>query len=118
MLTDALVYGVPYDLFWHLNPTKLKPFAEAYKIKLNEQDALAYYAGLYNLRAFAVTLDAAFSGKNRSTLKYFEHPIRYSDEDVEDARVANPESHEQVAVYEMKARMKMLEKTGLPPSPK
>lgn len=118
MLTDALVYGVPYDLFWHLNPTKLKPFAEAYKIKLNEQDALAYYAGLYNLRAFSVTLDAAFSGKNRSTLKYFEHPIRYSDEDVEDARVANPESHEQVAVYEMKARMKMLEKTGLPPSPK
>lgn len=118
MLTDALVYGVPYDLFWHLNPTKLKPFAEAYKIKLNEQDALAYYAGLYNLRAFAVTLDSAFSGKNRSTLKYFEHPIRYSDEDVEDARVANPESHEQVAVYEMKARMKMLEKTGLPPSPK
>ena len=26
----SIVYGVPYDLFWHLNPNKLKPWREAY----------------------------------------------------------------------------------------
>lgn len=107
---------MPYELFWHLNPRKLKPFADAYEIRLKEQDALAYYSGIYNLRAFSVVLDNAFRG-NKSTVRYFERPIRYTDEDEEESRVANPESHEQVAVYEMKARMKMLEKTGLPPSP-
>ena len=108
---------MPYDLFWHLNPKKLKPFADAYEIRLKEQDALAYYSGIYNLRAFAVVLDGAFAGRNKSTLKYFEHPIRYSDEDTDEAREVNPESNERIAVYEMKARTKMLEKTGLPPSP-
>lgn len=106
---------MPYDLFWHLNPKKLKPFADAYEIRLKEKDNLAYYSGIYNLRAFAVTLDNALRG-NKSTLRYFDHPIGYTD-DVEESKVVNPESHEQVAVYEMKARMKLLEKTGLPPSP-
>ena len=108
---------MPYDLFWHLNPKKLKPFADAYEIRLKEQDALAYYTGIYNLRAFSVVLDHAFRG-NKSSAKYFDHPIRYTDEDEEEARTANPESNEQIAVFEMKARMKMLEKTGLPPSPR
>lgn len=108
---------MPYELFWHLNPKKLKPFADAYEIRLKEQDTLAFYSGIYNLRAFSVVIDNALRG-NKSTLRYFEHPIGYTNEiDEEDSRVANPESHEQVAVYEMKARMKMLEKTGLPPSP-
>ena len=49
----ALVYGVPYDLFWHLNPTKLKPWREAYEEKNRANDVTARNIGRYVLEAIA-----------------------------------------------------------------
>lgn len=39
-LPSALLYGVPYDLFWSLNPKKLTPFRIAYQKKI-DMDAYA-----------------------------------------------------------------------------
>ena len=40
-------------MFWHLNPTKLKPFKEAYEEKCKQQDLIAWYTGRYVMEAIA-----------------------------------------------------------------
>lgn len=63
--------GIDYRLFWHLNPTKLKPFAEAdelkQKNKLKEQELISYMHNIYTLRA----IGACLSKKS----KYPEKPL-------------------------------------------
>ena len=69
--------GVDYRLFWHLNPTKLKPFFEADKIKLknrmSEIETSAYVNGIYVARA----VGACFSKGS----KYPEKPLGIFDFD-------------------------------------
>ena len=48
-----MVYGIDYNLFWHLNPTKMKPFREAYEEKCRKDDLLAWNTGRYVLEAIA-----------------------------------------------------------------
>ena len=52
--------NVPYEVFWHLNPRKLKPFEKAYELKLEaKQNAMnleAWLNGLYNQNAIASVL--------------------------------------------------------------
>lgn len=63
--------GVPYEIFWHLNPTKLKPFEKAYELKIearqNSMNLEAWLNGLYNQNAIA-----SIMGKNT---KYPTKPI-------------------------------------------
>ena len=47
------MYGVPYDLFWHLNPTELKPWRDAYDEKNRANDVLAWNIGRYVMEAIA-----------------------------------------------------------------
>ena len=48
---------VPYEVFWHLNPKKLKPFERAYEMEIeSRQNAMnleAWLKGLYNQHAIA-----------------------------------------------------------------
>ena len=46
-----MLYGVPYDLFWHLNPKKLQPFKEAYQKRLEIEEYSRWRNGLYVMRA-------------------------------------------------------------------
>ena len=73
-LPNALTIGVPYELFWRLNPTKLKPFYTAFenKRKMRDEENWLYW-GTYGISAFTVVLANAFS-KN-SQAKYVEKPI-------------------------------------------
>ena len=48
---------VPYELFWHLNPRKLKPFEKAFEQEIearqNAKNLEAWLHGLYNQNAIA-----------------------------------------------------------------
>lgn len=55
-------------------PTDLKPYEEAHKLKIMEQDSMNWYSGMYTLRAVLTAIDKAFSGK-RSTAEYMDEPI-------------------------------------------
>lgn len=48
---------VPYEVFWHLNPRKLKPYEKAYEMEMeSRQNAMnleAWLNGLYNQNAVA-----------------------------------------------------------------
>ena len=73
-MPNALTIGVPYELFWHLNPTKLKPFYKAFenKRKIRDEENWTYW-GYYGMSALSVVLANAFS-KN-SQAKYIEKPV-------------------------------------------
>lgn len=76
-LPQALAVGVPYEVFWHLNPKKLESFYDAYRIKQKMKDEEAWVNNIYALRAFQVVMaqfGAGLSGK-RSTAQYFEKPL-------------------------------------------
>ena len=109
MLPNALAVGVPYDTFWHLTPKKLKSFYKAYEIKRRLQDEQMWFMGQYVLSAVEHNLHGR---KARS--KYIEKPILQTEQSTGNT---NPESREQVAVFEMKQRINMLKQQGLPQSP-
>lgn len=77
MLPNALLCGVSYELFWHLNPTKLKPFYKAFELKRKLEDEQAWmYWGNYGFSALETVFahfGAGLAGKS-SQAKYIEKP--------------------------------------------
>lgn len=65
---------MPYDLFWHLNPKKLKPFQKAYELKRKVEDEKMWQMGMYVNQAVTVAIDHALNGKKAKS-KYLEKPI-------------------------------------------
>lgn len=77
-LPNALTIGVPYELFWHLNPKKLKPFYTAFenKRKLRDEENWLYW-GTYGLSALQTVMShfgAGLSGK-KSDVEYIKKPM-------------------------------------------
>lgn len=108
---------MPRREFFHLSPRSLKAYNKAYEIKRKIDDEKAYMQGLYNLRAFEVALSefgAGLFGKS-SHAEYLKKPFLQS---LVVGESTNSESNEEIAVFEMKRRTKLLEKAGLPESPK
>lgn len=58
---------MPYDLFWHLNPTKLQPFREAYQKRLEVEEYARWRSGMYVMQA----VGACFGGE------YPKQPIEF-----------------------------------------
>lgn len=72
-LPQALIIGVDYDLFWSLNPRKLQPFVESFKmkqkIKTEYINFQTWLQGIYFGKALVASLD-----KNQ---EYFKEPIDF-----------------------------------------
>lgn len=70
------MYGVPYEVFWHLNPRKLEPFREKKALEEKEKvrmlDRLAWLIGSYSIDAMGV-----WWGKNSKS--YPEQPRSFSN---------------------------------------
>lgn len=60
-----MLYGVPYELFWHLNPTKLEPFKKAYLLSKKEearlQDVYGWVYGRYVMEAIGAAFSKEYS---------------------------------------------------------
>lgn len=74
-MPDALSIGVSYELFMHLNPTKLKPFYEAHyrKMKMRDEEMWSVF-GNYMISSLQVAIDRSFNGR-KSKSKFIEYPI-------------------------------------------
>lgn len=95
-------------------PADLEPYNKAHEKELIEQDALIYsWWGVYGTLAVETAIDQFFNGYKAKT-KYIEEPLFAKDFT---AKNGYKESQEEVAVYEMKQRIKMLKQKGLPESP-
>jgi hypothetical protein len=87
-LPEALVMGVPYDLFWHLNPQKLLPFAEAHRKKQQARSDEMWLMGQYVASALDATVCNAMPFiKRKQKGKYFEKPIRVTPMTEEEQKI-------------------------------
>lgn len=68
----ALTYGVPYELFWHLNPRKIKPFKQAYQNRLESENHNEWLSGLY--------IKAAIGSAVSKKVKYPDKPFGTTEE--------------------------------------
>jgi hypothetical protein len=75
-------------------------------------DEEAWIYGKYFGEAIMSTIGNAFKKKDACDYNYPKRPYSF---EIDKRKAEN--SDEEVAVYEMKQRIKMLEKTGLPMSP-
>jgi len=110
--------GVDYRLFWHLNPKKLRAFEEADRIRTEKQDYLNWLLGRYVMSALDASVCNSWLWRNKGDTphKYIDKPFLVQMEEKEEENTYK-EAKEQIAVIEMKKRIKMLEEQGLPESP-
>ena len=95
-------------------PKELLAFDRAYKQKIIEKDRMVHmWVGNYGLSALTVAIEHCMHG-NKAKSEYIKKPMLEDN----DFKGKNEESNEAVAVYEMKQRTKLIEKLGLPQSPK
>lgn len=100
--------GITYHDFWGMNPHIIKFYAEQYKHKRNEEDLKQWQLGQYILAAISTI------GKR----KYPKKPMfQIEDRISEEKSTGYKESKEETAVFEMKQRINLLRKSGLPESP-
>lgn len=107
------------DEFMKSKPCELKSYYLAFKLKKKMKDEEMHRQGFYNYIAFTVVMShfgAGMSGK-KSTVEYPQKPFCFSTDEYEKVEKNNSSSNEEVAVYEMKMRTKMLEKSGMKQSP-
>lgn len=105
--------GVTWQEFWGMNPHIIKCIAKGHEEKIKQQDYLQHlWWGSYGLSAVYMATEHCFGKKPKS--KYIEKPL-FSKELSESN--GYKESREEVAVFEMKQRTKLLEKSGLMQSP-
>ena len=94
-------------------PKELICYDRAHKEKMTETDKMIHlWIGNYGLSALTVAIDHCMNGKKASS-EYIKTAILS-----EEQKGKKENSNEAVAVYEMKQRTKLIEKLGLPQSPK
>lgn len=91
-------------------PKELLAYDRAYAEEIKEKDKLIHmWIGNYGLSALVYAIDHCLQG-NKASTKYISSPIL--------SKKPEGEENEVLAVYEMKKRQKMIEKMGLPESPR
>lgn len=89
---------MPYEVFWHLNPTKLKPFFNAFKIEQERDDYQRWLQGYYNYAGFSAVISnfsAGMSGK-RGGAEYPDKPLttEQAERKLAEERANDPEYQE------------------------
>lgn len=91
-----------------MNPRIIKFYVENYKKKRNEEDLKQWQLGQYILAAISTIIKG----------KYPEKPIFQIEEQRNEEKTNEyKESKEEIAIFEMKQRIGLLRKSGLPESP-
>lgn len=90
-MPNALSIGVDYNLFWHLNITKLKPFYVAHELiqkrEMKELEISAYIYGIYTKYGVA----CGMNNKN----KFPDKPINFFKENEETKELTEEEIQRQ-----------------------
>lgn len=98
-----------------MNPHIINLLIKGHQEKIKEQDYLAWVFNQYTLSAVWTAVEHNLFGEKAKS-KYIEKPFLQS---VLEEKAENPykESQEEIAVFEMKQRIKALRMQGLPESP-
>lgn len=111
----AYAMGVSWNEFWSMNPHIIALLKKGHNEKIKEKDYLSWLSGKYTLSAVWVAVEHNLFGEKAKS-EYIKEALLYSALD-EKEKNSNKESKEEVAVFEMKQRIKTLRMQGLPESP-
>lgn len=86
------------ELFWTLNPTTLKPYVEAYKLKKEREDAEMWRMGIYVLSAVRTGVENVLAGR-KAKAEYLAEPLMQTAQ--QEAIAENMSEDEQAKQVEM-----------------
>ena len=66
--------GISEELFWSLNPHRLKPYLEAEKLRQQQRDTEMWRMGIYVFDGVRAAVENVLNGR-KSKLKYMEEPL-------------------------------------------
>lgn len=96
-------------------PADLEPYAKTYEFEQKQKDEMVWMqCGTYFLNAIQVAVERCFTKNAKS--EYIKNSILKECE-LREKENSYKESREEIAVFEMKQRINLLEKAGLPQSP-
>lgn len=101
--------------FKHMTPKELGYCIKGERIRQKIKDEEMWRMGIYMQAAVSVAVEHNLAGRKAKS-KYIEKPLLQSAFDVKE-KSAHKESQEEIAVFEMKQRIKALRMQGLPESP-
>lgn len=113
-------YGFTSEHIGQMCPCELKPYEDAYKLEQQQIDAQNHMLGSYVRHAILSTIGNSqwFKSKAAQPHEYPEIPyLKQEVREKEKRNNGNKESQEEIAVYEMKKRINLLKKQGLPEGP-
>ena len=97
-------------------PADLEPYAKAYELEQKQKDEILWIqCGTYFLNAIQVAVEHCLFGKKAKS-EYIKNSISKECE-LREKENSYKENREEIAVFEMKQRINLLEKAGLPQSP-
>lgn len=110
-------YGFTTEKIGDMCPCELKPYELAYKLHQQQIDMQNHMLGRYVRMSILSTLGNSqwFKGNHTPPFEYPDMP--FLQQEVKKSENGNVESNEEIAVYEMRQRIRQLEKQGLPESP-
>lgn len=82
-LPYALSIGIDEERFWTMNPRKMKPYTEAYRILKKEQNFMMYIQGRYFADALLCTVGNMFKDKHSKAFDYPKEPYSLFEAKVE-----------------------------------
>lgn len=99
-MPNALAIGVPYDVFWHLSPKKLKAFQDAHFIKRKILDEEMWFMGQYVAMALDSTVcnNSFWKGKNGKPSKYAKKPLM-ADVEISKKELTEEEKQREVDLF-------------------
>lgn len=111
----ANAIGISWQEFWSMNPHIIKLLLKGHEEKIKEQDYLAWLFNQYTLSAVSVAVEHCLAGRKAKS-QYIKEPILQNMLKKTGANKYK-ESQEEIAIFEMKQRINLLRKSGLPESP-
>lgn len=110
----AFSIGIHIDEFKKMTPKQLELCVQGYNMRqIREDHNMWTWFGNYATSAVYVAIDTFIHGR-KATSKFIEKAVMSLEEEREPKY---KESNEEVAVYEMKQRIRILRESGLPESP-
>lgn len=98
-----------------MNPHIINLLMKGHREKIKKQDYFAWLFNQYTLSAVSVAVEHNLAGRKAKS-KYIEKPLLQSVFEENESN-SYKESQEEIAVFEMKQRIKALRLQGLPESP-
>lgn len=76
-----MAIGMTYEQYWYGDPTMVRAFYEAHKLRLEHENELAWLYGAYTVKALDATVGNMFRKEGTQPSEYPKEPISIKKEE-------------------------------------